>query len=347
MKILNYPLLPFSALYAGIMHTRNWLYDTGMLASTSFAVPVINVGNLTVGGTGKTPHVEYLVRLLHHRRPAILSRGYKRQTKGFVLAEEQASAATLGDEPYQYYQEFPGVTVAVCEDRVSGIRNLLDLFPDTGVILLDDAFQHRPVQAHCNILLTDYNRLFYQDAVLPAGRLRESRAGARRADVVVVTKCPPDLPEEALQQVRGQIGRYTQSGVPVFFSYYQYQQPVPFGSETRCGQDLILITGIARPQGLVAFLEKAGYRIVRHFNFPDHYTYRQQDIQEISNFAKSAGNVSLLTTQKDWTKLINPALRQQVERLPVFYLPIAVVFLQDQQVFDQLILKIAVKEHLA
>jgi tetraacyldisaccharide 4'-kinase len=343
MNFLNYPLLPFAALYAGIMRTRNWLYDAGVLRAHTFPVPVINVGNLTVGGTGKTPHVEYLVRLLRPRSIAILSRGYKRQTKGFVLADAQASAATLGDEPFQYYQEFKDVTVAVCEDRVSGIRQLLGLMPQTQVILLDDAFQHRPVQAHFNILITDYNRLFYQDAVLPAGRLRESRQGARRADLVVVSKCPADLDAHSREQISRQVGQYTRPGVPVFFSYYQYREAVPFGAQAHCGRNIILITGIARPEPLVRHLTTAGYQILRHFNFPDHHAYTQQDIQEISNFAEKAGKVSLLTTQKDWTKLCDPALREQVQGLPFFYLPIAVAFLADQEGFDQLVQRIAVK----
>jgi tetraacyldisaccharide 4'-kinase len=345
MKFLNYPLLPLSALYAGIMRTRNWLYDSGLLASHAFPVPVINVGNLTVGGTGKTPHVEYLVRLLRDRQTAILSRGYKRQTTGFVLADEQATAATVGDEPFQYYQEFKGLTVAVCEDRVSGIRHILRLFPATEVILLDDAFQHRPVQARWNILLTDYNRLFYQDAVLPAGRLRESRAGARRADMVVVSKCPEHLPAVAQSQISARIRQYTHSGVPVFFSYYLYREAVPFGSAGQCGREIGLITGIARPEPLLRHLEKAGFRVLRHFNFPDHHTYKQQDIQEFSNFVASAGQVSLLTTQKDWTRLLDPAFREQVQSLPFFYLPIAVAFQQDQAAFDQLILQIAAKKN--
>ena len=155
MKISAYPLLPFSFVYAGITTVRNWLYDHKIYESVQFPVPVISVGNLTVGGTGKTPHVEYLVRLLRPRRVAILSRGYKRKTTGFVLADEKASAASIGDEPYQYTQAFPEVKVAVCEDRVLGIQKLLALNPSPAVILLDDAFQHRPVQPLLNILITD------------------------------------------------------------------------------------------------------------------------------------------------------------------------------------------------
>jgi tetraacyldisaccharide 4'-kinase len=344
MKFLKYLLLPFSYLYGGMMLTRNWLYDTGRLASHLFPVPVINVGNLTVGGTGKTPHVEYLVRLLAPRKTAILSRGYNRQTKGFVLADAQASAATIGDEPFQYYLAFQGLAVAVCEDRPAGIRRLLDLFPDTEVILLDDAFQHRPVQARWNILLTDYNRLFYQDAVLPAGRLRENRQGARRADMVVVSKCPPDLSLAARSEISRQVQPYLTPGVPVFFSYYQYLQAVPFGAAAHCSLDIILVTGIAQAESLVRHISQAGFRISRHFNFPDHHAYTQQDIQEISNFAQTAGMASLLTTQKDWTRLMDQGLREQVQRLPFFYLPIQVAFLADKDVFDQQILKVVSAE---
>jgi tetraacyldisaccharide 4'-kinase len=344
MKFLNYPLLPLAALYAGIMRTRNWLYDIGVLASHTFPVPVINVGNLTVGGTGKTPHVEYLVRLLQGRQLAILSRGYKRHTTGFVLADERASAATIGDEPFQYYQEFKEVKVAVCEDRVSGIRQLLHLFPATELILLDDAYQHRPVQAQYNILITDYNRLFYRDAVLPAGRLREGPKGAGRADMVVVSKCPADLPAATRGQINRQIRAYTKAGVPIFFSYYRYREAVPFGAAAHCGPAIGLITGIARPEPLLDYLRQAGFRVLRHFNFADHHAYRQQDIQEISTFAETAGEVSLLTTQKDWTRLMDPAFREQVQRLPFFYLPIEVAFVADQEDFDHLIINIAVKE---
>jgi len=347
MNFLKYPLLPFSALYAGIMRTRNWLYDAGLLESHSFPVPVICVGNLTVGGTGKTPHVEYLVRLLQPRQVAILSRGYKRKTKGFVLADAQASAATIGDEPYQYYREFPGVQVAVCEDRVRGIQQLLGLFPATEVVLLDDALQHRPVQARANILLTDYNRLFYQDAVLPAGRLREGPQGAARADVVVVSKCPPDLPAADREHISRQISRYTQCGVPVFFSFYRYGEAVAFGSARQLSRDLVLVTGIAQPAPLVAHLQQEGYQIRKHFNFADHHAYTQQDIQEISNFAREAGAVSLLTTQKDWTRLADPAFQKQVHGLPFFYVPIAVAFVAGQPEFNQRVLNFALKEPIA
>ena len=338
MNLLHYPLIPFSYLYAGITRTRNWLYDQELLKSHQFPVPVINVGNLTVGGTGKTPHVEYLVRLLKNNKVAILSRGYKRQTSGFVLASTQESAATLGDEPYQYYKKFADVIVAVCEDRVKGIHHLLKLKPNLEVILLDDAFQHRPVHAHLNILLTDYNRLFFQDKVLPAGRLRESRRGAQRADVVVVSKCPEQLPATKAIYLQENIHCYTQPDVPVFFSYYSYADPVSFGSTLVCRKKIILMTGIAQPGPLLTYLHEAGYEVVKHFNFPDHYYYRQQDVKEISNFAKLNPDSSILTTEKDWVKLAGPELLTEVQPLAIFYIPIVVAFSKDQEAFNKLIL---------
>jgi len=338
MNLLTYPLIPISYLYAGITGTRNWLYDQHLLKSYHFPITVICVGNLTVGGTGKTPHVEYLVELLKDKKTAILSRGYKRQTTGFVLASSQDSAATLGDEPYQYFKKFSEVTVAVCEDRVTGINKLLQLNPRLEVILLDDAFQHRPVQAHSNILLTDYNRLFFQDRVLPAGRLRESRAGAQRANIVIVSKCPEKLPQAEQNRLKQNISRYTKAGMPVFFSLYQYAKPVAFGNSNSYGKEIILVTGIAQPLPFIRYLNEKGFTIIKHFNFPDHYNYRQQDLTEISNFAKSNGSCSIITTEKDWVKLAEPIFRKQIRQLPFFYIPIKVVFLEDKEIFNGLIL---------
>lgn len=342
MRFQHYPLLPFAYLYAGIMRTRNWLYDKGIFKSREFPVTVINIGNLTVGGTGKTPHVEYLVHLLKTKEVAILSRGYKRITTGFVLAGNQDTAETIGDEPYQYFRKFEQVSVAVCENRVTGINKLLQLKPQTQVILLDDAFQHRPVKAQLNILLTDYNRLFFQDYVLPAGRLRESRVGAQRADAVVVSKCPDNLPEQEASRLTQLIKVYTKPAIPVFFSVYRYQAPVAIGKQVSCLKKIILITGIAQPASLLQYLNSASYQIVKHFNFPDHYAYTQQDITEISNFAGLIAGISLLTTEKDGVKLAAPEFRQQIQNLPLFYLPIEVSFLTNQNKFNQLVLKTVV-----
>jgi len=338
MNLLTYPLIPFSYIYAGITRTRNWLYDQEILKSHGFPVPVIIVGNLTVGGTGKTPHIEYLVQVLKSKKIAILSRGYKRQTTGFVSASARETAVTLGDEPYQYFKKYAGVMVAVCENRVNGINALLKLNPHLDVILLDDAFQHRPVQAHLNILLTDYNRLFFRDMVLPAGRLRESRRGAQRADLVVVSKCPEKLSEAEESFLQESILRYTKKGVPVFYSRYCYQKPVLFGYNATCGKKIVLVTGIAQSEPLINYLKNAGYDIVKHFKFPDHYYYREQDLKEISNFAKSNNSYSILTTEKDWVKLTDPEFSELIQKLPIFYIPITVAFLRDQEKFDELIL---------
>lgn len=344
MRIPAFPLLPFSLLYAGITRTRNWLYDHEILASTRFPVPIINVGNLTVGGTGKTPHVEYLVRLLQFKRLAILSRGYKRQTKGFVLAAPGTSAQLIGDEPYGYYEAFPEVTVAVSEDRVLGIKKLLAQPHPPEIILLDDAFQHRPVKATLNILITDYQRLFYRDYLLPAGRLRESRFGAQRADIIVVSKSPANLAEEEQAKIRGNIIKYAGPGVPVFFTRYLYQAPVNFGLPATLKKNIILVTGIAQPQPLLVYLKEQGYQIKYHYNFPDHHAYTRENLKQISNFVHSASDVdlSILTTQKDWTKLSQPDFKELVQHLPLFYIPIQVAFLENPDLFKQLIFKTAV-----
>ncbi|MGV3588641.1 MAG: tetraacyldisaccharide 4'-kinase [Adhaeribacter sp.] len=344
MKNSAYPLLPFSLLYAGITRARNWLYDQQVYASYKFPVPVISVGNLTVGGTGKTPHVEYLVRLLQPRKIAILSRGYKRKTTGFVLADKSASAASIGDEPYQYTQAFPEVTVAVCEDRVVGIQKLLALTPPPAVILLDDAFQHRPVQPHLNLLITDYYRLFYQDYVLPAGRLREGRAGAARADIILVSKTPANITQAEKENIRQEIQAYARPQVPIFFTAYAYQPPVNFGKPAQLARKVVLVTGIAQPQPLLNYLTTQGFNLLKHFNYPDHYAFKPQDIQEISNFVKTQTTepVSILTTQKDWTKLASPEIMPLVKDLPFFYVPIRVQFTHDQAYFKRLILETVV-----
>ncbi|WP_026464178.1 tetraacyldisaccharide 4'-kinase [Adhaeribacter aquaticus] len=341
MNFLKYPLLPFSLLYSGITCTRNWLYDAQVLESSSFRVPVICIGNLTVGGTGKTPHVEYLVQVLAKKQVAILSRGYKRQTTGFVLADETATAATIGDEPFQYYLKFFGVTVAVCEDRVKGINKLLQIKPHLEVVLLDDAYQHRPVKAGLNILITDYYRLFYQDYVLPAGRLRENRFGAKRADVILVSKCPEGLPEKDQTEITNQIKKYCKPDTPVYFTTYRYLKPVAFGKEIGFTKQIVLITGIAQPGPLLQYLKENGFEVVKHFSFPDHHRYKPEDLTEIINFAalKARDGLCFLTTQKDWTKLNSLEFRNQVKELPFFYLPIKVAFLAGQEAFNALITK--------
>ncbi|GAA4385697.1 tetraacyldisaccharide 4'-kinase [Hymenobacter koreensis] len=334
-SLLTLLLLPFSWLYAGVAAVRNWLYDTEWLATTAAAVPLINVGNLRVGGTGKTPHVAWLVQLLLDagQQPAILSRGYGRDTRGFRLATAADTAATIGDEPWQHYHEFAGaVPVVVDEDRRHGLAELETLPLKISAVVLDDAYQHRRVQPSLNVLLTEQARPFWQDHVLPAGRLRESRRGARRADVVVVTKCPPTWSEQARREAAAAVHRYTRSNVPVLFSAYEYGNPVAVsgsaaGSGPKPGAEAVLLTGIAQPQPLIDYLRGAGYRLAQHHRFADHHAFTAAELMAVAD-SLAPGQV-VLTTQKDAARLLEPTLRTAVALLPLFYVPIRVRFLAD------------------
>ncbi|WP_400190760.1 tetraacyldisaccharide 4'-kinase [Hymenobacter sp. B81] len=335
-SLLTLLLLPLSWLYAAGAAVRNWLYDSGRWASTGAAVPLINVGNLRVGGTGKTPHVAWLVQhlLAAGQAPAILSRGYGRRTRGFRLATAADTAASIGDEPWQHYHEFAGaVPVAVDEDRRHGLAELAALWPDLGAVVLDDAYQHRRVRPTLNILLTEQARPFWHDWVLPAGRLRESRGGARRADLIIVTKCPPDWPAPARQQAAAAAGRYARAGVPVLFSTYRYGVPLPLpGSAAGAtvpapGAEIGLLTGIAQPEPLLSYLRGAGYRVAWHRNFADHHAFSAAELAALQ--AEWRPGQVIFTTQKDAARLREPALRTAVAGLPLFYVPIRVSFLAD------------------
>lgn len=332
--LLTYLLLPLSWLYAAVMAGRNWLYDTGRRpVGRAWPGPVLGVGNLRVGGTGKTPHVAWLVRelLRHGQRPAVLSRGYGRRTRGFRLGNPQETAATFGDEPLQHYQDFAGaVPVAVCEDRQAGLNQLFAR-PEVGAVVLDDAYQHRRVQPHFSVLLTEQQRPFYEDFVLPAGRLREARGGAGRADVVIVTKCPPQLGAAAQLEITRRVRLYTCPAVPVLFSAYTYGTPVPLAAAPspapRPGAEVLLLTGIAQPGPLREHLEEAGYQVVHHARYADHHAFQPAEIAALA--AQLRPGQVVLTTQKDAVRLLEPALAASVANLPVFYIPIEVCFLAD------------------
>ncbi|WP_242693051.1 tetraacyldisaccharide 4'-kinase [Sabulibacter ruber] len=340
LHVLRFLLFPFALLYGGIVRLRNFLYDQEIFSVYRAPVPVICVGNLSVGGTGKTPQVEYLARLLQPRKIAILSRGYKRATKGFILADAHASATSLGDEPFQYTQSLPGVTVAVCEKRAEGIQRLLALYPELEVILLDDAYQHRAVKASSYLLLTDFNRLFTRDYLLPMGRLREARAGARRAQAVVVTKCPSAISLEKQARIRAEIKRYASSATPVFFSQIVYAPAVPIGAAKALGKRLILVTGIANAQPLVLHLQQEGYELVRHFEWPDHAAVTAEKIEEVIAYYKTLQDsnlISIVMTQKDAVKWQEPSLAGLWSHFPVFYLPITNAFAPQEPSFDETI----------
>ncbi|MBF9140028.1 tetraacyldisaccharide 4'-kinase [Hymenobacter properus] len=342
-RLLMILLLPFSWLYAGVLAVRNWLYDAGWKKSEAFAVPLVSVGNLRVGGTGKTPHVIWMVEelLRQGHRPAILSRGYGRQTTGPRLAGPADSAATVGDEPWQYFGHFAAqnVPVAVAEKRGLGVHLLLQAHPEISIVVLDDAYQHRAVRPTLNVLLTEHARPFYEDYVLPAGLLRESRGGARRADVVIITKCPAGLNATAQTAIAQRVRRYSRSATPVLFSTYEYAKPQGLASVSRSEElpmadDLpnvpakgaaLLLTGIAQPQPLRKYLESQGYDIRYHAHFPDHHAFEPADFAALR--AHWQPGWPIFTTEKDATRLRAAVLRPVLTGLPIYTIPVRVAFL--------------------
>lgn len=320
-------LFPLALLYWCVTFLRNWLYDKGVLKSHSFDAPVITVGNLSVGGTGKTPQIEYLIRLLcEDYQVAVLSRGYKRTTQGFILADDKATAASIGDEPFQLHAKFPTIQVAVDAQRKNGIQQLLQLPIRPDVILLDDAFQHRKVQAGFSILLTAYDDLFCEDFILPFGNLRESAIGKKRADMIIVTKCPSDLSDLAQQEIIKQL-QVTQ---PVYFSTIQYDTNVVSAdnasnvSEIR-KESKVLVAGIAKPKLFFDYVKNEQDECL---TFPDHHHFSKADCDKIS---ASAQGKKIVTTEKDFVRLKGIFPLSQL-----YYLPIRTLFLNGTN-FDNTI----------
>lgn len=334
-------LYPLSWIYGAAVRMRNKLFDWGVMRSQSFRVPVICVGNLAVGGTGKTPHTEYLIRLLHKEfQVAVLSRGYKRSTHGYVLATDESTAHSIGDEPYQMHVKYPSVTLAVDENRCHGITRLLALeHPSVDVVLLDDAFQHRYVTPGLSILLTDYHRLFSEDALLPAGRLREPAGGKRRAQVVIVTKCPADIRPAVCDSIAQRLRLHPRQ--QLFFSTLRYGNLRPVFADEKKKEMLLsdlhkasvlLLTGIASPASMLEKLqEHAGE--VKLLSFGDHHNFTAGDMRLIkTRFGELNGNQRLIvTTEKDATRLIAHQ-ELDTELKPFLYtLPIEIEILQNQQ----------------
>ena len=318
MNFLRKILFPLAFLYWLITFIRNWLYDKGIFKSYSFNVPIIAVGNLSVGGTGKTPQIEYLIRLLSDKyKVAVLSRGYKRTSEGFILADENATASSIGDEPFQFFLKFPNIQVAVDANRKNGIENLLQLPNKPDVILLDDAFQHRKVKAGFYILLTAYDDLFCDDYILPFGNLREPSSGKKRADMIIVTKCPNDLSELAQQKIKEKL----KEKQPVFFTTIQYDDYV-FGNDSQLlvseiqSESKVLVAGIAKPKLFFDFLQSEKDDTLV---FPDHHHFSRQDCEQI--LAKANGR-KIITTEKDFVRLNGLLPKSQL-----FYLPIKSTFL--------------------
>ena len=336
IRIKNW-LLPLSWIYGGIVKLRNFLFDVGILHTRSFMMPVISVGNITVGGTGKTPHVEYLIRLLKgHANVAVLSRGYKRKSSGFVLANEHSTAHDIGDEPYQMKQKFPNVTVAVDKSRVHGIETLKENNSDIDVILLDDAFQHRYVKPGINILLVDYHRLIIYDKLLPAGRLREPLNGKNRADIVIVTKCPKTLNPINFRVITKAMGLYPYQDL--FFttmSYdslqHLYQHTTRELSDITPDEHLLLIAGIASPQQLINDISAVTPNLTA-LTFSDHHDFTKKDVQRINDtFAAMPSPKSIVTTEKDAARIVCTKGLSEEVRQHLYTLPVKIEFMLEQE----------------
>ena len=331
MNLLRKILFPFAILYGFITSTRNFLFDRGILKSYSFDLPVIAVGNLSVGGTGKTPQIEYLIRLLSDKyKVATLSRGYKRQSEGFVLANSTSDALQLGDEPFQFYQKFATIQVAVDANRKNGIEQLLSNSNPPEVILLDDAFQHRKVKAGFYILLTSYGDLYCNDFMLPTGNLRESRSGVQRANVIIVTKCPSDLSLIEQNNIKKQLR--LSSNQSLFFTFIEYDDVVYSDKKTLKVAEIksinkMLLAGIAKPESFFAHLKQENDECL---TFPDHHHFSESELLEIKEKAK---NKIIVTTEKDYVRLKGSILSEQL-----YFLPIKSSFLSNADNFDKNIL---------
>jgi tetraacyldisaccharide 4'-kinase len=348
MQFLRLLLLPFSLLYGITMWFRNFFYDHNILKVNTFRIPIISVGNLTTGGTGKTPHVEYIIRLLKNEyRVATLSRGYGRKTTGFMVVKSPASTTMIGDEPMQYHSKFKDVLVSVGEDRVAAIESLLRNEPKPEAILLDDAYQHRSVKPGINILLMEYDKIMDVEYPLPGGNLREWKSGMKRADVIIITKSPSILVPLERKRIIEHLKPATHQ--QIYFSHYKYgefikvsgQQGMMFMSSSYYLEKrftLLVVTGIANPAGLIEHLRRHTDKI-EVITFPDHHEYSLRDIKKIQETFNNIANQSkiIVTTEKDAMRLRNPEQEESIKHLPFFYLPIEVVFHNEQEKFDQFI----------
>ena len=334
---INEWLIPLSWLYGIGVRLRNWMFDIGMLKSQSYDIPIIAVGNITVGGSGKTPHVEYLVNLLHNKlKVGVLSRGYKRKSHGYQLANADTPMRLIDDEPYQMRHKFNDIYVAVDKNRRNGIHRLTsdDATKDVDVILLDDAYQHRYVKPGINILLVDYHRLIIYDKLLPAGRMREPQEGKSRADIVIVTKCPKDLKPMEFRVLKRAMDLYPYQ--ELFFTTLQYENLKPvFGGDRRAVNDLpkginiLLLTGIASPQQMMMDLQPVSSNITP-LTFGDHHQFTADDIERVnSTFAAMKAPKIIITTEKDSTRLTNVEGLSQEAKNSIYALPIRIKFMLE------------------
>jgi tetraacyldisaccharide 4'-kinase len=343
IKLLLYP---FSIVYGVITSLRNFLYDSKILKTTNFQLPIISVGNITVGGTGKTPHAEYIISLLKKEFSiAFLSRGYKRKTHGFVLATLKSTLTEIGDEPVQIKQKFPEIAVAVCEKRKKGIQKLMDdKTLNIDAIILDDAFQHRSVDPSINILLLDYTQPVFDDYLLPVGRLRESLSAFHRANLIIITKCPDTLKpiEQRIYKNKLDIRPYQE----LFFTRIHYGEITPaikglsLFSDDLHNYTVLLLTGIGNPGPLLEHVEKQVGNVI-HRNYADHYAFKEKDIDDIMEAYDEIGlsQKLIITTEKDLVRLRSVKNPHEEFFKHVYYIPIEVKFLEkSKELFNKRIL---------
>lgn len=351
-KILDTFLLkPLSVVYGWIVLLRNRFFDWGILKQRKFDVPVVVVGNLAVGGTGKTPHTEYIVNLLKHEyHIGVLSRGYRRKTKGFVIASKRSTPSDIGDEPYQIYQKYGHeVRVAVCESRVKGIEELLRIDPTINLIVLDDAFQHRYVKPTASVVLMEWNRPVYNDELLPLGRLREPKRALLRGNIIIVTKCPAEIRPVDVRLIYDYLGLFAYQ--KVYFSRYIYGNLVgvfpdevayvPNVAWMTSDDAVLLVSGIANPTPIVRFLKGSGVDVTLK-QYPDHHNFTRKDFDDIlKRFKQLKGrNNCIFTTEKDAVRIANNPYYPHELKAITFYLPIKVEFLPHKMpmgsdVFDR------------
>lgn len=348
-QIVTALLMPFSLLYGIGVFLRNLFFDTGIFSSHEFSFPVISVGNITVGGTGKTPHVEHIVSILKGSFSiAVLSRGYKRRSSGFVIASTASRVKDVGDEPLQIKRKFPEVEVAVDGDRVNGIRKLFNYNSRLNAVILDDAFQHRWVKPGISILLVDYNQPFTEDSLLPAGRLREPVSSIKRAAIVICSKCPPDMQPIERRIIRKELNLFPWQSL--YFTTYAYGNPCPVFRETEpfperekfrnMKSPVLMITGIAYPVLFEEYLREFSPRI-KKIVFPDHHNYRTGDIRHISKEWQSIENNQkiIITTEKDAIRFRNLNNIDFEIRRKMYYIPVSIRFIEkDGEEFKKQIL---------
>lgn len=345
-KITKILLYPFALIYGGITAFRNLLYDWKVLKSTSFDTHTICVGNLAVGGTGKTPHVEYLARLLKSEyRVATLSRGYKRKTSGFMLADQASTADDIGDEPLQYKSKFTDVMVSVDANRVNGVKKLLAMEAAPDVILLDDAFQHRSIKCGLNLVVSEYDNLYIYDHMMPAGRLRESRKGILRADIILISKTPEKATAIDIRNITKDIKPLPHQRI--FFTWLKYGELYSFADPGHIlstlndlyRYNILAFTGIGNPAPMLTYLREYAAQVA-HIQFSDHYNYSSSDLESIREKfeALDGGFKILVTTEKDAMRLMKPDLIEIANKLPLYIIPVEVDFKDKTQEFNETIL---------